>query len=114
MRPLPGSTNVTNHAGMVTGIHVISAVCPLERYSPLSRFPKWASLHRHPYGKAIPPQRSVELLASLTEGARQRFFKLQGAHRVEKESSCFQKTCIYQKQEDRRQEKVWDYSRIAN
>ena len=57
----------------------------LEDRNPLSRFPRWASIHRHPYGAVIPSQRSSELLASITEEARQRFFLLQGKRRIERE-----------------------------
>ena len=39
----------------------------LEPDSPLSRFSKWASLHRHPYGADIPSQRSSELFASMRQ-----------------------------------------------
>jgi len=38
----------------------------LEDRNPLSRFPKWAATHKHPYGKNIPSQRSSELFASIT------------------------------------------------
>jgi len=36
----------------------------------LSRFPKWAATHKHPYEKNIPSQRSSELFASITEDAK--------------------------------------------
>jgi hypothetical protein len=42
----------------------------LETDSPMSRFFKWESLHRHPFGKDIPSQRSTELFASITEEDR--------------------------------------------
>ena len=32
----------------------------LEDKSSLSRFPRWAAIHRHPYGDVIPSQRSSE------------------------------------------------------
>jgi len=57
----------------------------LEDNNPLSRFEKWASIHKHPYGKNIPSQRSSELFASITEEAKARFFKLQGKRRIEQE-----------------------------
>ena len=38
----------------------------LEDKNPLSRFPRWAALHRHPYGDIISSQRSSELFASIT------------------------------------------------
>ena len=66
----------------------------LESDSPLSRFPKWAALHRHPYGKDIPSQRSSELFASITEEERQRFFNLQANRRIEKEYWAYDITSI--------------------
>lgn len=57
----------------------------LEENNPLSRFEKWSVLHKHPYGKDISSQRSSELFMSITEEAKQRFFKLQGKRRTEKE-----------------------------
>ena len=66
----------------------------LEDRNSLSRFPRWASIHRHPYGEVISSQRSSELLASITEGARQRFFKLQGKRRVEREYLAYDSTSI--------------------
>jgi len=66
----------------------------LESDSPLSRFPKWSVLHRHPYGKDIPSQRSSELFASITEEARFDFFRLQAARRIEKEYWAYDITSI--------------------
>ena len=57
----------------------------LEDANPLSRFPKWAKLHRHPYGENIPSQRSTEIFQSINEETKMRFFRLQGKRRVEKE-----------------------------
>ena len=66
----------------------------LEDRNPLSRFPRWASIHRHPYGEVISSQRSSELLASITEGARQRFFQLQGKRRIEREYLAYDSTSL--------------------
>ena len=66
----------------------------LESDSPLSRFSKWASLHRHPYGADIPSQRSSELFASLTEEKRYHFFRLQAARRIENEYWAYDTTSI--------------------
>ncbi len=66
----------------------------LEDKNPMSRFPHWALLHRHPYGKSISSQRSSELFASITEEARQRFFRLQGKRRVENEYLAYDSTSI--------------------
>ena len=66
----------------------------LEDRNPLSRFPYWAALHHHPYGEIIPSQRSSEIFASISEEARQRFFKLQGKRRVEREYLAYDSTSI--------------------
>ncbi len=66
----------------------------LEDRNPLSRFPRWAQVHRHPYGEVISSQRSSDLFASITEEARQRFFRLQGRCRVEKEYLAYDSTSI--------------------
>jgi transposase len=66
----------------------------LEDKNSLSRFPRWAALHRHPHGEVIPSQRSSELFASITEEARQRFFRLQGKRRADKEYLAYDNTSI--------------------
>jgi transposase len=66
----------------------------LEDRNPLSRFPRWAHVHRHPYGEVISSQRSSDLFASITEEARQRFFRLQGKRRVEREYLAYDSTSI--------------------
>lgn len=66
----------------------------LEDKNPLSRFPRWAATHRHPYGATISSQRSSELFASISEEARQRFFLLQGKRRVEREYLAYDSTSI--------------------
>lgn len=66
----------------------------LEDKNPLSRFPHWANIHRHPHGQAISSQRSSELFASITEDARQHFFRLQGKRRVEREYLAYDSTSI--------------------
>jgi hypothetical protein len=66
----------------------------LEDKSPLSRFSKWAALHKHPYGRDIPSQRSSELFASITEEERYSFFRLQGKRRAEKEYWAYDTTSI--------------------
>ncbi len=38
----------------------------LEGKNPLSRFPHWAALHRHPHGDIIPSQQISDLFASIT------------------------------------------------
>lgn len=66
----------------------------LEDKNPLSRFPRWSATHKHPFGKAIPSQRSSELFASITEEAKGDFFRLQGKRRVEKEYWAYDTTSI--------------------
>ena len=66
----------------------------LEDKNPLSRFPRWAAIHHHPYGESIASQRSSELFASITEDARQRFFQLQGKRRVDREYLAYDSTSI--------------------
>jgi transposase len=66
----------------------------IEDKSPLSRFPKWSALHKHPYGQDIPSQRSSELFASITEEERYNFFRLQGKRRAEKEYWAYDTTSI--------------------
>lgn len=66
----------------------------MEDRNPLSRFPKWASTHTHPFNQDIPSQRSSELFASITEDAKQNFFLLQGKRRLEKEFLAYDTTSI--------------------
>ncbi len=75
----------------------------LEDHNPLYRFEKWGSLHKHPYGKNIPSQRSSELFASITEEEKQHFFKLQGKRRSEKEYWAYDITSISSYSESLRQ-----------
>jgi len=66
----------------------------LEDKNPLYRFEKWGILHKHPYGKNITSQRSSELFASITEEAKNNFFRLQGKRRTEKEFWAYDITSI--------------------
>jgi transposase len=66
----------------------------LEDRNPLYRFEKWAFLHKHPYGEDISSQRSSELFASISEDAKERFFRLQGKRRIEKEFWVYDTTTI--------------------
>ena len=66
----------------------------LEDKNPLSRFPRWAAIHRHPHGDSISSQRSSELFASITEEDKQRFFRLQGKRRVDREYLAYDSTSI--------------------
>jgi transposase len=66
----------------------------LEDKNPLYRFEKWAAIHRHPYGKDIPSQRSSELFMGITEESVHKFFRLQGKRRLEKEYWVYDTTSI--------------------
>lgn len=66
----------------------------LEDKNPLSRFPRWASLHKHPCGKDISSQRSSELFASIREEERYQFFRLQGKRRTEQEYWAYDTTSL--------------------
>ena len=75
----------------------------LENDAPLYRFEKWGVLHKHPYGKDIPSQRSSELFASITESAKEDFFRRQGRRRCEKEYRVYDITSISSYSEQLRQ-----------
>ena len=66
----------------------------MEDRNPLSRFPKWALTHSHPFGATIPSQRSSELFAAVTEDAKHNFFFRQGKRRLEKEYLAYDTTSI--------------------
>lgn len=66
----------------------------IESDSPLFRFEKWSTLHKHPYDKNIVSQRSSEVFASISEDDRSRFFKLQKKHRHEDEYWAYDTTSL--------------------
>jgi transposase len=66
----------------------------LEDRNPLSRFPKWAATHAHPFGDNIPSQRSSELFGLVGENEKQNFFCLQAERRLEKEFLAYDTTSI--------------------
>ena len=66
----------------------------MEDRNPLSRFPRWARNHAHPYGKEISSQRSSELLAGITEEAKQQFFRLQARRLGKNEFLAYDTTSI--------------------
>lgn len=66
----------------------------LEDRNSLSRFPKWDRTHYHPYGKCIPSQRSSDVFASITEDAKEHFFRLQCKRRMENEYWAYDTTSI--------------------
>ena len=104
-----GATYLFDQIGIVTGVSADLKTCfphtykqilsvayylILEDQNPLFRFKKWAALHKHPFGKDIPSQRSTELFQSITEEAKMQFFRLQGKRRVEKEYWAYDSTSI--------------------
>ena len=66
----------------------------LEDSTPLYRFEKWGTLHKHPYGQKITSQRSSELFASITEETKQKFFRLQGKRRCDQEYWAYDTTSL--------------------
>jgi transposase len=64
----------------------------LEDKNPLYRFEKWSSIHKHPFEKDIPSQRSSELFMGITEDAVQRFFRMQGKRRMDDEHWAYDTT----------------------
>lgn len=104
-----GATYLFDQIGEVTGVTADLKACfpatykqilsiayylILEDQNALFRFKKWAQLHRHPYGKDIPSQRSSELFQSITEEAKMQFFRLQGKRRAEKEYWAYDSTSV--------------------
>ena len=115
-----GATYLLDQIGDVTGVTDDLKTCfpdtykqilsvayylALEDQNPLSRFHKWAMLHKHPYGKDIPSQRSSELFQSITEEAKMQFFRLQEKRRAEKEYWAYDSTSISSRSEGLRQVK---------
>ena len=66
----------------------------LEDRNSLSRFPKWATAHKHPHGENISSQRSSDLFADMSNDSRERFFYKQGKRRSEKEFWAYDTTSI--------------------
>ena len=66
----------------------------LEDRNPLLRFPKWDKTHHHPHGTCISSQRSSELFSTVTEEAKEHFFRLQGKRRMENEYWAYDTTSI--------------------
>ena len=72
----------------------ISYFLVLEDSTPLFRFEKWSDLHKHPFGENIPSQRSSEVFSSISEEAKNNFFRLQGKRRIDKEYWAYDTTSI--------------------
>ncbi|WP_028977501.1 IS1634 family transposase [Sporolactobacillus terrae] len=66
----------------------------LEDRNPMSRFPRWAKTHVHPYGRNLPSQRSSDLFSSITENAKHHFFLLQNKRRIREEFLAYDTTSI--------------------
>jgi len=75
----------------------------LEADAPLFRFEKWGILHKHPYDKNIPSQRSSELFASITEADKNTFLARWGSHKADKEFWAYDTTSISSYSEQLRQ-----------
>ena len=104
-----GATYLFDQIGAQTGVTADLRTCFPETYkqilsiayyliledkNPLFRFRKWSKLHRHPYGKDIPSQRSTEIFQSITEESKMHFFRLQGKRRAEKEYWAYDSTSV--------------------
>ena len=115
-----GATYLLDQIGEVTGLTADLKTCfpntykqilsiayylVLEDQNPLFRFKKWAAIHRHPFGKDIPSQRSTEIFQSVTEEAKMHFFRLQEKRRAEKEYWAYDSTSISSRSETLRQVK---------
>ena len=80
--------------GLHKEILSLSYYLALEPFSPMYRFKRWATTHKHPYARDIPSQRSSELLPLLTEAAKMEFFKKQSRRRAESEYLFYDSTSI--------------------
>lgn len=108
-RAFCGATHLFDQIGERTGVTEDLKRCFPENYkqilsvayyliaedrNPMSRFPKWAATHIHPFGKNLPSQRSSELFGSIGEDQKQRFFQLQAQRRMESEYLAYDTTSI--------------------
>lgn len=75
----------------------------LEDSNPMFRFEKWHILHKHPFNNNISSQRSSDLFASITESAKEMFFRLQAKRRTEREYWAYDTTTISSYSEQLRQ-----------
>lgn len=66
----------------------------LEPRSPLFRFERWSTLHKHPFDNDIPSQRSSEIFASIDESAKNSFFRLLGKRKEDDEFWAYDTTSI--------------------
>lgn len=66
----------------------------LEDNTPLYRFEKWHTMHKHPYGADITSPRSSELFADISDDQINKFFRLQAKRRVEDEYWAYDSTSI--------------------
>ena len=72
----------------------LSYYLALEPSSPLYRFKRWATTHKHPFGKDIASQRSSEILPLVTEASKMDFFRKQSKRRSESEYLFYDSTSI--------------------
>jgi transposase len=109
VRTYCGATHLLDEVGRLCGIEEdIRAAFPnkseellslayylaLESESPMYRFPRWASDHRHPCGYRIDSQRISEIMRDITEEEKMLFFKMQTERRQEKEYLAYDTTSV--------------------
>ena len=78
----------------------------LEDKNSISRFPKWAAIHKHPYGESISLQRISDLLIDMSNDNRERFFYKQRKRLAEKELWAYDITSISSYSKYLNQEKI--------
>lgn len=108
-RTFYGCTYLLDAIGEKTGITSDLAICfpdsykqilsiayylILEDKNSLLRFPRWSSMHNHPYGSVITSQRSSELFASIKESSKFKFFNLQLKRKADHEYLAYDTTSI--------------------
>jgi transposase len=104
-----GATHLLNEIGCMSGVsedirrafpreseEILSLAyyLALESESPMYRFQRWASDHRHPCGYAIDSQRISEIMRDISEDGKMRFFGLQTERRQEKEYLAYDTTSV--------------------
>jgi transposase len=91
-----GVTNILEKCFPETHTQILSLAyfLALEEESPLYRFEKWDILHKHPHDANITSQRSSDLFASITEEAKNNFFKLFAKRNAENEHWYYDATSI--------------------
>ncbi|MCD6237835.1 MAG: IS1634 family transposase [Thermotogae bacterium] len=108
LRQFYGAVYLLEQIGEITGVTHDLKLCFPNSYkqmlsivyylilesNPLYRFKKWNHTHKHPYGKNISSQRGSELLTTISEAEKMKFFTLQAERRLETEFLAFDTTSI--------------------